>query len=212
MELDASEISAVYRVAEQGECAPRDGALIRAALYWGFTATELSLLETRHVMDVEGAWRERFTVPAEFAFNGLARTAWIRDPKFIAALERWLAWRQERQAGFTGGSRYRGFDGAGCLFLNNQGRPYAMTPRTPGSEELMPSGMHRQMRELLDRAGLERHSPQAFRDTYITRLWQKGLSRKEIMQLTGIRKAETVTRKIRHLIPEPRELFADFLV
>jgi integrase len=211
MELAVHEIEALYRVAENSEFPARDAALVRAALYWGFTATELSLLEIRHVIDVDGNWRERFLLPADFAFNGMARTAWLCDEKFIPWLDRWLDERRrhgwDSQAATT---RFGGFDGASRFFLNNQGRSYAMTPRAPGAEDMLPSGMHRQLRELLDAADLAHHSPQVFRDTYITRLWRKGLSRQEIMQLTGIRKAETVTRKIRHLIPEPREVFADF--
>src|SRR5690606_35691384 len=73
------------------------------------------------------------------------------------------------------------------------------------------SGMHRQLRELLDRAGLQHHSPQVVRDTYIVRLWHRGLTRQQIAQLTGIRKGETITRKIRHLLPEPEEVFSAFL-
>lgn len=211
MELSSDEIRLLYAVAERGEYPARDGLLLRAALYWGFTATELSLLEVGHVLSVEGQWRERFLVPADFAFNGLARTAWIREQAFTSFLEQWLAQRQSLNWGLSGAERYRGFDGSSPLLLNNQGKPFAMTPRSPGSTDLLPSGMHRQLRELLDRAGLQHHSPQVFRDTYIVRLWSRGLTRQQIVQLTGIRKAETITRKIRHLLPEPEEIFTSFL-
>ncbi|MDT8399853.1 MAG: hypothetical protein RQ899_14700 [Pseudomonadales bacterium] len=201
----------MYTVAATGEYPVRDQLLVSAALYWGFTATELSLLEIAHVMSVEGQWREQFLLPAAFAFNGLARSAWILDARFRGYLESWLAERETRHWGLSGVARYRGFGGRSPLLLNNQGKPFAMTPRSPGSEDLLPSGMHRQLRDLLDRAGLEHYSPQIFRDTYIVRLWLKGLTRQQIAQLTGIRKAETITRKIRHLLPEPRTVFADFL-
>ena len=211
MELSSEEIRRLYAEAESTEHAARDALLIRAALYWGFTATELSLLQLWHVMSVEGQWRERFLVPDDFAFNGLARTAWIREPAFIACLDQWLNQRKALGWGLSGNDRYRGFDGALPLLLNNQGKPFAMTPRSPGSQDMLPSGMHRQLRELLDRAGLPHHSPQVFRDTYIVRLWHRGLTRQQIAQLTGIRKAETITRKIRHLLPEPEEVFSAFL-
>ncbi|HLU62054.1 MAG TPA: site-specific integrase [Gammaproteobacteria bacterium] len=211
MTLSDAELEALYRAADATEFAARDAALVRAALYWGFTATELSLLEVQHVLTVDGEWRERFVLPAAFAFNGLARTAWLRDPAFVASLETWLHWRAELGWDRTEANRFRGFEAKAPLFVNNHGRPFAMTPRSPGSTDLLPSGMNRQLRELLDRAGLQHHSPHVLRDTYIVRLWQRGLSRHEIMQLTGIRKAETISRKIRHLIPEPRQVFADFL-
>lgn len=211
MELDNREIDALYAAAENGGMPARDAALLRAALYWGFTATELSSLQLRHVLDMDGNWREQFVVPASFAFNGLARTAWLRDAQMRAHLDRWLHERRELGWNFDDTSRYRGFPGEAPLFLNNQGKAFAMTPRTPGSSDLLPSGMHRQLRELLDRAGLREHSPQVLRDTYIVRLWSKGLSRQQISQLTGIRKTETITRKIRHLLPEPADVFTDFL-
>lgn len=211
MELSESEIESLYAAAETGGMPVRDAALLRAALYWGFTATELSLLQLKHVLDVDGNWREQFLVPAEFAFNGLARTAWLRDIRMREHLDYWLDERRERDWDVTSANRYRGFEGSAPLFLNNQGKPFAMTPRTPGATDLLPSGMHRQLRELLDRAGLASHSPQVFRDTYIVRLWGKGLSRQQISQLTGIRKTETITRKIRHLLPEPAEVFTNFL-
>lgn len=211
MELTTEEIERLYAVAGSGEHPARDALLVRAALYWGFTATELSLLQLGHVMSVDGEWREHFLLPAGFAFNGLARGAWVREGKFVAFLEAWLDERRAFGWSLDGAPRYRGFDGAAPLLLNNQGRPFAMTPRTPGADDLLPSGMHRQLRELLDRAGLEHHSPQVFRDTYIVRLWLRGLTRQQIARLTGIRKAETITRKIRHLLPEPAEVFADFL-
>lgn len=211
MELDNIQIDALFAAAESGNSPARDGALLRAALYWGFTAAELSLLQLKHVLDINGRWREQFVVPAGFAFNGLARTAWLRDVNMREHLDRWLDTRREQGWDFHGKNRYRGFDGNAPLFLNNQGKPFAMTPRSPGSNDLLPSGMHRQLRELLDRAELHEYSPQVFRDTYIVRLWSKGLSRQQISQLTGIRKTETITRKIRHLLPEPAEVFTDFL-
>lgn len=211
MELSNTEIDALYAAAESGNAPARDAALLRAALYWGFTATELSLLQLKHVLDTNGNWREQFVVPAAFAFNGLARTAWLSDLTMREHLDRWMDERRERCWDFNEKARYRGFEADAPLFLNNQGKAFAMTPRTPGSTDLLPSGMHRQLRELLDRAGLIEHSPQVFRDTYIVRLWSKGLSRQQISQLTGIRKTETITRKIRHLLPEPADVFTDFL-
>lgn len=211
MELDNREIDALYAAAENGSMPARDAALLRAALYWGFTATELSSLQLKHVLDMDGNWREQFVVPASFAFNGLARTAWLRDAQMCVHLDRWLHERREHGWDFDDTRRYRGFSGGAPLFLNNQGKAFAMTPRTPGSSDLLPSGMHRQLRELLDRAELREHSPQVLRDTYIVRLWSKGLSRQQISQLTGIRKTETITRKIRHLLPEPADVFTDFL-
>src|SRR5690606_6031535 len=209
--LSDAELEALHRAADPTELAARDAAPVRAALDWGVTATEPPLIEVQHVLTVDGEWRERFVLPAAFAFNGLARTAWLRDPAFVASLETWLHWRAELGWDRTEANRFRGFEAKAPLFVNNHGRPFAMTPRSPGSTDLPPSRMNRQLRELLDRAGLQHHSPHVLRDTYIVRLWQRGLSRHEIMQLTGIRKAETISRKIRHLIPEPRQVFADFL-
>ncbi|MBW3567947.1 MAG: hypothetical protein KY410_08340 [Proteobacteria bacterium] len=211
MQLSNSDIEHLYSAAVAGSAPARDAALIRAALYWGFTATELSSLQIAHVLDINGNWREKFLVPAGFGFNGLARSAWLRDPQMIEALDAWLDERNEKGWDCIEGKRYRGFDGKAPLFLNNQGKPFAMTPRAPGSDDLLPSGMHRQLRELLDRAGLPDKSPQVFRDTYIVQLWIRGLTRQQISQLTGIRKAETITRKIRHLLPEPADVFRDFL-
>lgn len=211
MELSTAETHGLLAAAEAGEHPARDGLLLRAALYWGFTATELSLLQISHVLSVDGQWREHFVVPADFAFNAQARGAWIRQASFRVALDAWLAERAARGWGLSGNLRHRGFDARSPLLLNNQGRPYAMSPRSPGSSDLLPSGMHRQLRELLDRAGLRDHSPQILRDTYIVRLWQRGLTRQQIAQLSGISKAETITRKIRHLLPEPEQVFEDFL-
>ncbi len=211
MELNSDEIRQLYAVAAAGELPARNGLLIRAALYWGFTATELSLLQLDHVMISTGEWRQHFLLPASFAFNGLTRGAWIREAAFIHSLDSWLRERRDRHWGCTGQPDYRGFESTSPLLLNNQGKPYAMTPRSPGSQDILPSGMHRQLRELLDQAGLQHHSPQVFRDTYIVRLWQRGLSRQQITRLTGIQKTETITRKIRHLLPEPEEVFNDFL-
>ena len=211
MELSSDDIQRLYAEAGSGDFPARDALLLRAALYWGFTATELSLLEIQHVLSVEGEWRERFLLPATFAFNALARSAWIREPAFVHYLDQWLAQRRLLNWGLSGTPRHRGFDANSPLLLNNQGRPFAMTPRSPGSADLLPSGMHRQLRELLDRAGLQHYSPQVFRDTYIVRLWRRGLTRQQITQVTGIRKAETITRKIRHLLPEPEDIFTAFL-
>lgn len=211
MQLTNDEIERLYSAAAVGSVPSRDAALIRAALYWGFTATELSLLQLAQVLDINGNWREKFLVPAAFAFNGLARSAWLRDPKMIAFLDTWLVERHQKGWDCIEENLYRGFERKAPLFLNNQGRPFAMTPRSPGSEHLLPSGMHRQLRELLDRAELRDKSPQVFRDTYIVHLWSRGLTRQQISQLTGIRKAETITRKIRHLLPEPADVFTDFL-
>src|SRR5690606_23546413 len=111
MELSSEEIRRLYAAAETSEYPARDGLLARAALYWGFTSTELSLLEISHVMSVEGEWRERFLVPGAFAFNGLPRSAWILDERFKRSLDAWLEERRERHWGMDGAPRHRGFAG-----------------------------------------------------------------------------------------------------
>src|SRR5690606_41503743 len=101
MTLSDAELEALYRAADATEFAARDAALVRAALYWGFTATELSLLEVQHVLTVDGEWRERFVLPAAFAFNWPAPTAWRRHPALGAALGTWPPWAAETGRGLT---------------------------------------------------------------------------------------------------------------
>jgi integrase len=210
MELTTDRIRQLDAAASASDFPERDRAVLHAALYWGFTATELSLLPLQAVMHRNGDWQTRFKVPATFAFNGETRTAWLLDAGFIAILEDYIAFRHTQEWCPGKPDRYRGLAPREPLFLNNRGLAFSMTPRSPGADDLLPTGMNRLLRELLDAAGLEEHSPLDFRDTTIVRLWDAGLTRQDIMTLTGIRRSETINRKIRDRIPPVEDVFSHF--
>lgn len=210
MELQPADIQALHDAASRSEFPERDLALVHASLYWGFTASELSRLQLQTVMQRNGEWRERFKLRPEYAFNGESRTAWLLDAGLKRRLDDWASYRLEHHWGEGRGESFRGLDERQPLFLNNRGQAFAMTPRSAGSEDLLPTAMNRLLRELLDAAGLEEHSPLDLRDTYILRLWDAGLAKQDIMTLTGIRRSETINRKVRDRIPAVEDVFAGF--
>ncbi|MDX1454751.1 MAG: hypothetical protein R3217_04770 [Gammaproteobacteria bacterium] len=211
MDFDNAQIARLDKAASRSEYPERDRAVLHGALYWGFTATELSQLQVQTVLDRDGNWQRKFKLPASYAFNGESRSAWLLDADFMQVLDDWLAVRLASEWGVgKQADRHRGLDGKSPLFLNNRGEPFAMTPRASGSDELVPSGMNRLLRELLDAAGLSDYSPLAFRDTWIVRLWDQGLSRQDLMKLSGIRRSETINRKIRDRIPAVEDVFSAF--
>lgn len=207
MELTPHEFRQLLSAAGASDFAVRDTTLVRAGFYWGFTATELSLLNVQTIMARDGGWQSKFKLPASFAFNNNARTAHLRDAVLLKALDAYVQYRIDNAWAVTESPQFRKLAPRQPLFLGNRGQPFAMTPRSPGASDLLPTGMNRLLRELLDAAGLEHHSPLVFRDTYIIRLWDKGLGKQEIMALTGIRKSETITRKISHRIPSVESVF-----
>lgn len=210
MELTPEHIRSLQHAALRSDFPERDAAILHAALYWGFTTTELSQLQLQTVMSRDGDWQRRFKLPARYAFNGEARSAWLLDAGFTKQLDAWIEFRQQNDWRTGKPDSFRGLDGRAPLFLNNRGQDFAMTPRNAGSSDLLPTGLNRLLRELLDVAGLRDHSPLDFRDTYILRLWDMGLTKQDIMMLTGIRRSETINRKIRERIPGIEEVFEHF--
>ena len=174
----------------------RNAALIMAAVYWGLTPTELSLLTVKAVMQANGAFYRVWRLPGHLAYNGESRACHTEE-HVLPFFEAYVHKRLTRQEGCSNLPRYRGLDPNSRFFLNDRGEAYKLSPRKRGTGAYQPRSMNEQLKRLIRKADLHGATPSSFRQSFICGLYQNGCGWKDLMAVTGIRQKRTLERKVR---------------
>lgn len=188
--------------------ARRNSCLIIAAVYWGLTPSELSLLRLEDVMDQSGDFFRIWTLPASTAYNGDARELHT-DNHVLPFFEQYIEWRVSEGLYASNQSWYRGSDPKSHFFLNDRGEPFKLSPRKKGSTDYQPRAMNAKLKSFVSNAGIEGATVSTFRDSWIKTMYDHGCSYKDLMFVSGYKQRETIDRKIRPAVQDLEKVFRD---
>jgi integrase len=186
----------------------RNRCLIIAAVYWGLTPSELSLLRIEDVMDQSGEFFRIWTLPASTAYNGDARELHTYD-HVLPLFEQYMEWRASEGLYASNQSWYRGSDPKSHFFLNDRGEPFKLSPRKKGSTDYQPRVMNAKLKSFISRAGIEGATVSTFRDSWVKAMYEAGCHHKDLMRVSGIKQKETIDRKTRPTIQDLEKVFKD---
>lgn len=189
-----------------GESPLRDVALLYVAYGIGAMLTELASLKVSDVLREDGAVREEGCIRAAIAHNNRERPVFWVNPRVIAALDAYLAYRVEQKHGVTTRkAAFRGLDPDGPLFRRADGEPYQLTQRRlpSGSISYSCDSLSQVFRRLHAQAGVEGGHAMAARRTFAVRLHRKGYDVRHIAELLG---HSTITATKRLIDEDPVRL------
>jgi integrase len=186
----------------------RNSCLIIAAVYWGLTPSELSLLRLEDVMDQSGEFFRIWTLPSSTAYNGDERELHT-DEHVLPFFEQYMEWRASERLYASNQSWYRGSDPKSHLFLNDRGEPFKLSLRKKGSTEYQPRVMNSKLKSFIEKAGIEGATVATFRDSWIKAMYDHGCHHKDLMRVSGIKQKETIDRKTRPAIQDLEKVFKD---
>lgn len=203
--------SDVQRLIDTNSAPPfgqRNSCLIIAAVYWGLTPSELSLLRLEDVMDQSGEFFRIWTLPASTAYNGNARKLYT-DDHVLPFFEQYMQCRDSEGLYASNQSWYRGSDPKSHFFLNDREEPFKLSPRKKGSTDYQPRAMNAKLKSFISRAGIEGATVSTFRDSWIKAMSDAGCHYKDLMSVSGIKQRETIERKIRPAVQDLEKVFRD---
>lgn len=186
----------------------RNSCLIIAAVYWGLTPSELSLLRLEDVMDQSGEFFRIWTLPASTAYNGDARELHTND-HVLPFFEQYMDWRASEGLYASNKPWYRGTDPKSHFFLNDRGEPFKLSPRKKGSSDYQPRTMNAKLKSFISKAGFEGVTVSTYRDSWIKTMHNHGCSYKDLMFVSGYKQRETIDRKIRPAVQDLEKVFRD---
>lgn len=176
----------------------RDAALLLVLFSTAARPLEIARLTVCDYLHADGSVREESTLPADAAIGGRARPLYFASDRTIAAVDAYLADRQQHGYGLHAEATFRGLDPRSRLFLTSDGQ--AMTIRCKED------GRHRQFscrtildiyRKLFAHAGLDGLSALAARRTAAHKLKQRGARNCEIGTLLGLADADSIRNLLR---------------
>jgi len=130
----------IVKLAIKHENAPysvRDAALIACSGLAFITLFDLSLLRVRDLMDHKGRFYDQLTVPPEYNPTGKSKLLFIPQKSYMRdVLERYAQRRVELNHGTTNIGTYRNLNPDSCFFLDDDGQPFNLTPRTSGDSDI----------------------------------------------------------------------------
>lgn len=181
-----------------GQAKERDVALLWVAYGTGMMPIELAKLTVADYLAANGSVREESKVPAEIAFNNLARPLYWSNKGVVAALDAYLAARMRLGYGLGEPGHYRGLDPASPLFLAVDGKPFTFTRRvTPaGKESFSCESLTQIIRRLHAQEGIENESALSARRTLGVRLHRKGYDLRHIQAILGVQSLTAVKRLV----------------
>ncbi|WP_227508188.1 hypothetical protein [Marinobacter sp. P4B1] len=188
--------------------AQRNSCLIIAAVYWGLTPSELSLLRLEDIMDQSGEFFRIWTLPASTAYNGDARELHT-DDHVLPFFTQYMAWRGSEGLYTSNQSWYRGSDPKSHFFLNDRGEPFKLSPRKKGSTDYQPRAMSAKLKSFIERAGIEGATVATYRDSWVKAMFEAGAHYKDLMYVSGIRQRETIDRKVRPSVQDLDKVFKE---
>lgn len=186
--------------------ARRNSCLIIAAVYWGLTPSELSLLRLEDVTDQSGEFFRIWTLPASTAYNGDARELHT-DDHVLPFFEQYMEWRVSEGLYASNQSWHRGSDPKSHFFLNDRGEPFKLSPRKKGSTDYQPRVMNAKLKSFIEKAGIEGATVATFRDSWVKAMWEAGCHYKDLMTVSGIKQRETIDRKVRPSVQDLQAVF-----
>jgi hypothetical protein len=191
---------------KEGKYGPRNTALIFALSYWGLERKEISLLSLGSVMDDSGQWYRLWPIPPEYSHNGEGRELMTAD-HVIPALDAYSDWLIANNVGRTNLHTYRGFDPDMKLFVNDKFEPFALTPRNKpnadGSVSYQTRTLDDKIKSFIAATSIEGATLSTFRDSWLKSMYEAGCQYNELMDVSGIKRKETIDAKIR---PYDKEL------
>lgn len=184
----------------------RNSSLIIAAVYWGLTPSELSLLRLEDVMDQSGDFLRIWTLPSSTAYNGEARELHTED-HVLPLFEQYMDWRLAESLCLSNQAWYRGSDPKSAFFLNDRREPYKLSPRKKGSTDYQARAMSAKLKSFIEKAGIEGATVATYRDSWVKAMHDAGCHHKDLMAVSGIKQKETIDRKVRPAIQDLDKVF-----
>lgn len=151
--LSPQEIVKLARKHENPPYCARDAAIIACAGLSFLTLLDLSLLKVNDIVHENGRIYARTEIPAIYNPNGKRKLFFIPEKSYLLEiLERYIDWRTENKFGTTNLGIYRSLNPESHFFLDDNGEPFGLTPRTKGSDSLsqmQPTKMRRHFQKLV---------------------------------------------------------------
>lgn len=183
-----------------GEFKERNSALIAGASYWGLTRLELCDLPLKLLMTKSGKWLDKWTLPAEFSFNGQERTLYTAN-KIKPVLDAYLEWLITNEVALTNQSIYRGYDGESEFFINDNLMPFKKTERKQrlkdGKISYQPRSLDDKLISFIERTNIQGATPTTFRDSWIRMMYLSGCKTRDLLAISGYKNAASITDKIK---------------
>lgn len=189
-----SQLRHLIRVTEATSRHPeRDAVILWLGFACGMRVTEIARLTVADVLLPSGRLREEVSLRAEITKGCRQRLAYLTNPKLIAALERYIAWRKAKDFGCALDDRqYRGLMPATKLVLTWKGGAYELSPkRTTNAagetvEYVAADSLQTYIKGLYRAAGLGAGcSSHSGRRTFASRLLAAGESLETVQLLLG---------------------------
>lgn len=214
-----SQLRHLIRVTEATSRHPeRDVLILWLGFSCGMRVTETARLTVADVLLPSGRLRSEISLRAEITKGCRQRLAYLTNPKLIAAMDRYIAWRQAKRFGCSlDGRQYRGLMPATRLILTWKGGPYELNIKRAKNaagqvvEYKAADSLQSYIKDLYRHAGLLKASSHSGRRTFASRLMASGESLDTIQALLG-------HSELDHLMPylevDPgtlREMFAEVL-
>lgn len=196
-----SQLRHLLRVTEATSRHPeRDAVILWLGFACGLRVTEIARLTVADVLLPSGKLREEVSLRAEITKGCRQRLAYMTNPKLIAALERYIAWRRSKDFGCSLDDRqYRGLMPATRLILTWKGGAYELnTKRLKNAagelvEYVAADSLQAYIKRLYRAAGLPLASSHSGRRTFASRLLAAGNSLDDVQALLGHSDLDHVT-------------------
>ncbi len=196
-----SQLRHLLRVTEATSRHPeRDAVILWLGFACGLRVTEIARLTVADVLLPSGKLREEVSLRAEITKGCRQRLAYMTNPKLIAALERYIAWRKTKDFGCSLDDRqYRGLMPATKLILTWKGGAYELnTKRLKNAagelvEYVAADSLQTYIKGLYRAAGLPLASSHSGRRTFASRLLAAGNSLDDVQALLGHSDLDHVT-------------------
>lgn len=191
--LSPSELRHLLRVTEATSRHPeRDAVILWLGFACGLRVTEVARLTVADVLLPSGRLRSEVSLRAEITKGCRQRLAYLTNPKLIAALERYIAWRRARGFGCSLDDRkFRGLMPETRLVLTWKGGPYELSPKQIKNaagdvvEYAAADSLQTYIKGLYRAAGLHLASSHSGRRTFASRLLAAGESLEVVQTLLG---------------------------
>lgn len=188
-----SQLRHLLRVTEATSRHPeRDAVILWLGFACGMRVTEIARLTVEDVLLPSGRLREEVSLRAEITKGCRRRLAYLTNPKLIAALERYIAWRKTKDFGCSlDGSQYCGLMPATKLILTWKGGAYELNAKrlkNAGGEPVeyaAADSLQTYIKGLYRAAGFPLASSHSGRRTFASRLLAAGVSLTDVQGLLG---------------------------
>lgn len=170
----------------------RDSLILWLGFGAGMRVTEIARITVADVLLPSGRLRDEVSLRAEITKGGCQRLAYLTNPKLIAAIERYIEWRQAKDFGCSlDARRYRGLEPATRLVLTWKGGAYELATKrrinTAGElvEYLAADSLQNYIKGLYRAAGLHQCASHSGRRSFASAVIASGESLETLQVLLG---------------------------